>query len=301
MTEFNYNIFGLNFRSPLVIPGLVTNDIGTTDVNIQLGDVPDHLDQVISSGVLFESGPQDFLLKLPNVGKYHVQNGNQITIDPNPGAAESEIRLFLLGSVLGAILFQRGYLPLHGSAIEVDGKALIIIGNSAAGKSTLAASLNQAGFPLISDDLSAISLNNIGKCVIHPGIPFVKLWKDTLDLLFPQAEPEKVRPQLMKYLVPVSDSNMVPGEIILQTIINLTTHNHNEFRTTPITGANKFPVLRDHIYRDQMIKGMGILKAQFVMLSQLANQIQLFQVERPAIPLDVETLTDLVINEIIQI
>ncbi len=300
MTHFNYNIFGLNFQSEVIIPGFGTTKFSRVDVAIHFGNTPDHLDKVISSGVLFESGKQEFLLKLPNVGKYYVSNGNQITIDPNPGASDDEIRLFLLGSVLGTILFQRGYLPIHGSAVEVDGKALMIIGNSAAGKSTLAATLNNAGFPLIADDLSAISLKDSGTCVIHPGIPFVKLWKDTLEVLYSNAEYEKVRPQILKYLVPVNQGKMVQGEISIQTIINLSTHNNKTIKITPISGADKFSILRDHIYRDQMIKGMDILEKHFLMLSKLANQIRLFQVERPATPLMLEALLDMVIKEIIQ-
>ena len=38
---------------------------------------------------------------------------------------------------MGALLMQRKILPLHGSAIAIDGKAYAFVGDSGAGKSTL--------------------------------------------------------------------------------------------------------------------------------------------------------------------
>jgi energy-coupling factor transporter ATP-binding protein EcfA2 len=294
-----YNIFGLYICSPIEFPELEEVNQNDCDVLIEYGNVPDHLDQVISKGVLFEAGEKEFLLKLPHIGKYHVRNGDRITIDPKPGASHDEISLFLMGSVMGALLYQRGYLLLHGSAVEVKGKALVIIGNSAAGKSTLAAALNQAGLPLISDDLSAIALNNSEKCIILKGIPFIKLWKDTVNILYPVASFSKVRPQINKYKIPLGDIDKVSVEIPIDSIITLATRNEPSYKTRKISGAEKFSVLRDHAYRDQFIKGMGMLEHHFQMLIKLANQTEVFLLERPSIPLDIYSLRDYVISNII--
>ena len=50
-------------------------------------------------------------------------------IDPEndftaPGASSRNVRVFLLGSAFGALLHQRGLLPLHANAVEVDGRAV---------------------------------------------------------------------------------------------------------------------------------------------------------------------------------
>ncbi len=299
MPVFTYYIFGLYINSPLEIPELEEVAANAFDVLVQYGKVPDHLDHIISSGGLFEAGEQEFLLKLPQIGKYLVKNGDQITIDPKQGASQDEILLFLLGSVMGALLYQRGYLPLHGSAVEVNGKALIIIGISAAGKSTLAAALNQAGFPIISDDLSAITLNDSGKCVILKGIPFIKLWKDTVNILYPVGSFCKVRPQINKYKIPLGNIDKVRVEIPIDSIVNLAARNEPSYRMRKISGAEKFSVLRDHAYRDQLIKGMGIMEHHFQMLIKLANQTEVFLLERPSIPMDIHSLRDYVISNII--
>ena len=292
MIEYTYNIFGLIIRSQLEIPELISIKSKQAHVTVQFGTTPEHLNGNISSGILYEATEKEFLLSLPNIGNYLVRNGDEVIIDPKSGASEDEIRLFLLGSVFGALLYQRGYLPLHGSAVEIAGKAIIILGNSAAGKSTLAASLYLSGYPLISDDLSAISVSESGRCVILPGISFFKLWKDSKNLLFPGKSFKQVRPQIMKYKIPVSQQSSVSKEYEIQTIVNLTTKNSSGYRVTPISGAKKLAVLREHVYRDQLIEGMGMPEFHFKMLSSIASQVQMVHVERPSVPLQIDDLKE---------
>ena len=40
---------------------------------------------------------------------------------------EDIIRLYILGTCMGAILMQRKILPLHGSAIAINGKAMRLL------------------------------------------------------------------------------------------------------------------------------------------------------------------------------
>lgn len=61
-------------------------------------------------------------------------------------------------STLTAILLGwRGMLPIHGSAVEINGRGYLICGPSGAGKSTLAAGLVALGARLISDDLTVVT------------------------------------------------------------------------------------------------------------------------------------------------
>ena len=74
-------------------------------------------------------------------------------------ADEDKIRLYILGTCMGALLMQRKILPLHGSAIAIDGKAYAFVGDSGAGKSTLASAFLSKGYKLLSDDVIAVSLS----------------------------------------------------------------------------------------------------------------------------------------------
>ena len=41
---------------------------------------------------------------------------------------EDVIRLYILGTCMGAILMQRRIFPLHGSAVAINGKAYAFVG-----------------------------------------------------------------------------------------------------------------------------------------------------------------------------
>src|SRR3546814_16655446 len=53
-------------------------------------------------------------------------------------------------------LGQRRYLLLHASAVERDGRALLMTGMSGAGKSTLAALLGSRGWRLMGDEFALV-------------------------------------------------------------------------------------------------------------------------------------------------
>lgn len=62
------------------------------------------------------------------------------------------------GTLTALLLAWRGSVPIHGTAVEIDGKAWLICGQSGAGKSTLGAALVASGAArLISDDLSVLN------------------------------------------------------------------------------------------------------------------------------------------------
>ena len=77
-----------------------------------------------------------------------------------PDAAPLPLAQGLLGAEMGMnlqmALGQRRYLLLHASAVERDGKALLMTGMSGAGKSTLAALLMAKGWRLMGDEFALL-------------------------------------------------------------------------------------------------------------------------------------------------
>ena len=86
-------------------------------------------------------------------------------------------------SPFAALLLQRGLLPLHGCAIEVDGGAAVFVGRSGCGKSTLAGALRQRGYRVLADDICVISFSAAGEPMVLAAFPQLKLWADALKNL----------------------------------------------------------------------------------------------------------------------
>jgi len=95
---------------------------------------------------------------------------------------ETVARAVLTGG-LNAIAYQRGLLPLHASAIEVGQDCLAFCGESGAGKSTMAAALAQAGYPLLCDDLVVVHADRDGCPLVWPSIMRPKLTRHSMELL----------------------------------------------------------------------------------------------------------------------
>lgn len=105
------------------------------------------------------------------------------------------------GTVVAIVLAWRGMVPLHGSAVEIDGRALMIAGLGGAGKSTLCSALTERGARLISDDLTALMPTGPGETpLLQPGRPAIRLarpGRSTADKALhaaPRVDPEQAVP-----------------------------------------------------------------------------------------------------------
>jgi hypothetical protein len=173
---------GWRVRSCIALPELLSwiGDDRPVDVEILFGQITEPSEMPIfirPHSRLWANG--FYLLIIEGVGRFSMKDGKQIVIEPVPGIAESELRVFLLGTVLGVLCHQRGLLPVHASAVNINGRAVLFSGNSGAGKSTMAAALGQRGHPLMADDIVAITPETMAL----PAFPQRKLALDVLDVL----------------------------------------------------------------------------------------------------------------------
>ena len=177
-TRFDYSVFGLRLRSELKLPELLEAEASSLpQVLIRIGKVP----AAPASGAgphLTEGG---LLLVIDHAGRYFVKDGSVIIVEPQPGVPDANVRLFLLGSAMGALLHQRGLLPLHANAVEVGGRAFTFMGESGAGKSTLAAWFHDRGFRVLTDDVCVVDFDHGRQPQIRPGISRLRLWRETLN------------------------------------------------------------------------------------------------------------------------
>ena len=172
-----YKAFGFVIASEFSIPQLPCADACAADILIQKRDLRDM--QIREDQIRFLP-PSEMLFSFENVGAFRITDGNLIEVDPDPSCSESHLGVYLMGSCMGAILHQRGFMPLHGSCVTDGRRSILITGDSGAGKSTLAAEFLKRGWKLLTDDVSAV-YDVEGTPRVRSSYPSQKLWQDALE------------------------------------------------------------------------------------------------------------------------
>lgn len=85
-----------------------------------------------------------------------------------------------LGTAISSWAVNNGLFPAHAAAVEINGRGVLLVGESGAGKSTTALACTLAGSGLIGDDLCLI--DPVGR-VIHSWYGTVKLLDDSAEAL----------------------------------------------------------------------------------------------------------------------
>ena len=179
-----YRIAGLTVSSEASLPGArKTAEQGPADIVMRLGPTPRALDHVTSSMPGWDWNEEHILFQAQGVGRFLLTQGREVQFEPEDATAAADCAIYLQGSVFGMLLHQRGLIVLHASAVEVNGKAVLICGRSGLGKSTLAAALCQRGHRLLSDDVSAIAFDEAGQAWVSGDARQHKLTAGAIDAL----------------------------------------------------------------------------------------------------------------------
>lgn len=289
-----YKAFGLNIYSEFEIPELSACDESDIDVWIKFGKVPEKIQNITGQGVLFEASFNEFLFKLDSIAKYYVKNGSQIVIQPDIGASDKDIRLFLLGSVFGALFHQRGMLAMHGSSIMNEEYTTIFTGHSSVGKSTLASMFQMLGYKVITDDITVINTSESDKLTVFPGSMQLKLWHDAVVYFNKEPYLEKVRPKIEKYIIPIDSPNKTLISAPVKKILLLSTSNSKKYNFNEIFGADKFRILSKNTYRVRFAEKMRSTEKHFNNISLLSDAVRLYRVERPNSTMQIQQLAEYV-------
>lgn len=290
-----YQFYGLTVVSDLPLPELLPATPGSIPaITIGFGPAdPDHLDGATSVSPFYRAHARHLWLSVPEVARYLVADGERITIEPLPGSDEASIRIFLLGSCLGALLFQRGFLVLHGNAIQVGDGCLVCAGHSGTGKSTLAASFLRQGHRILADDMVAV--NEAGAAI--PGFPRLKLWRDAARQLgIDTGNLQRIRPGLEKFSVPLG--NAFCDEILpIRWLYILHISDRPGHALEPIHGMARFEPLRHNTYRLHFMEGMTLQASHLHLCGRLAGRIHLARVYRARTGLAPDDLAGLLLDD----
>lgn len=272
--RYRYRLFGLIIASELHLPELA----GQPPADAAGADV-DLLIRMVREGDL----PEGFRLDIPGVARFVISAGRAIAVQPAKGAEEREVRLYLLGSAMGAALHQRGILPLHANAVAIDGRALAFTGRSGIGKSTLAAWFHDEGYPILADDVCVVRTDH-GLVRAYPGLPRLRLWEDALEASGRAAADHQMSfhaagDARQKYDVALEGSGVVREPLPLGALFVL--GEGPELRIERLGGSEAVEAISANTYRGRLIGDVGDSAGHVEACLAIARSVPVLRLERP--------------------
>jgi len=314
-------IYGLRIRTNLSLPGIpnTENEQSTNTLRLHLkeptgfpwtDDVP--IDVFYSSKnpdstqrpvlqVGIVDGGSFFIFVYSDGVRFAIEReGREVWVDFPNGYSLEDVSTYLLGPVMGFVLRLRGMTCLHASAIVVGDYAIAMAGFAGSGKSTLAAVLGQRGFPILSDDIVALTEER-GQYLVQPGYPRVNLWPDSVRALFgDETALPRITPTWDKRYL---DSNQIDCSFATEPVplraIYILSARETEL-TTPIleelTGNDAFMTLVANTYTNQLLD-RDMRSRDFAVLGQIVGSMPIRRIRPSAHPFEVASLRETIAND----
>lgn len=285
---WSYKGFGINIISEIEFPELMESDISQSseyDLKISIGHIPNNLE-----GIKYETArysyaiaKKSFLFDVKRIARYLAQDGTHIIIEIiDPHADSRTIRLYILATVMAAILIQRKRIPLHASSFFAKEKLIMLSGNSGVGKSTLLSEFIKNDFRLFSDDINIIRSEN-DRILVSATYPMIKLWEESIDLLnhhFFSDRSFRIKQNMNKYGF-FFHENFDFGEYPAAIFVVLKKSTESFFSCKKLYGTDAFMAITQQIYRPILIQCSTYRKLQFELISAMTKQTSVMEVSRP--------------------
>jgi hypothetical protein len=273
-----YRAFGLVLCSEIPLPELAVEPARSEAADVEIRSGPLDPDSGESG---YTATPEGTLLFVPRIGRYLIRDGREIIVAPAEGAPERNVRLFLLGSALGALLHQRGLLPLHANAIEMDGKAVAFSGHSGAGKSTIAAWFHDRGHRILSDDVCVIGFDEAGRALAYPGIPRLRLWREALEASGREAESyRRSFDATDKYDVPSDRHALEPLPLAAIYLLRQAEQGASGAAIARLRGVDCVETLVANTYRGAYLRTIGRTGEHLAACLRVSRQVPVFRAAR---------------------
>lgn len=232
-----YCLYGVNLESQFAFPYARGRRRGYESIELRRATRPfakNPLPAAAASSAWFQHSTDadgNAFLRWPKLFEFKIAaDGSSVEARRLAGSSEETLHSYLLGQALSFALLNRGIEQWHASVTVHDGEALVLLGDSGMGKSTLAAALIQAGGQLLTDDMLVMRSGG-GRVMGFPGPPRLKLMpeaaRSTIGL--PRRR-RRMHPRVKKLLLPL-ESNGSFGAVPVRRIYVLARGRQIEMRT----------------------------------------------------------------------
>jgi hypothetical protein len=255
--------FGLSIRTECALPGAVPAPApasGTPDIEIAFG-APGTWTESAAWGPYRARDADLFEFTMPTVARYTIEDRHRVIITPEDGADDASIGEMLVATVLPSLLWARGEIVLHASAIaRPDRKTgLLFVGVSGSGKSTRLKRAVGRHARAIADDSVRLLIRD--GAVLASGLPG-GLFVGTHD------------PMDRRTLIPVP-----PGQQLMEfpvaTAIILDIDGNSARR---LTGINAMAALLKHRHRPRILQLLGTEADLNGTISDVASRLSIVTV-----------------------
>lgn len=277
--NYLYTAYHLQIQSNIPFPEL-TSSIKTTNINayesihIHLGAIPHPIPDLIPYGPYYAMSPHRCRLHIPHLATFLIEHGTHITIEPLHKPIElSNLRAFILGPCMAALLIQRDLCILRGIAIETQHHRIAIIGETEAHHTFLTKTCIELGYRILSDQMVVItpSLQTL------PGYPYRHIWPTSRWKKFIYAQYYmRSRLAIDQYLVPLKNQQPLQAYSLQQILV----FDSSYVTSSVLSGSKKIYALQKNIYLPTYVKGLNKNALYFDYFHQIASRIDLIGCEQ---------------------
>jgi hypothetical protein len=294
--EYRYQAYGLQILSVFKIDAFQEVDFFEDDhsiINIQYSKIEFGEYKFRDGFLIRKKTDRGFLYVIKNAAAFLIQ-GNMISVMPIC-ENRNEWQSYLLGAVMSIVLINEGLFVLHGSAVEHKDAALLFLGHSGVGKSSLAMGLGQGGYSVITDDLCAISREK-EQLFINSGTKQIRLLEDTVEKLgvieVVALEHPTKRPKFGFSIDRNSEDKKIRIEKVVELVVDSSLDE--EVKVNEIISFDRIALLKKNIYKEDLSKVVGAESSYFSYISLLSEKVKFIRITRRSTLYDLNKLIELI-------
>lgn len=170
---YYYKIYGLRIASDLYFPQLVVSEDETRyDAVIEKTELSDEIQKASKK---YDFG-REYSWLFNRTCQIQVYDGKRITYALTGEGNPEWLQTYILGYGMSMLALQRDMLPIHCSVVADEKGAVLIAGESGAGKSTATMAFLKEGYTLMADDMAWADGEKV-----YPAFPYQKLCRDVVE------------------------------------------------------------------------------------------------------------------------
>ncbi|MBR6626499.1 MAG: hypothetical protein IKL04_00765 [Lachnospiraceae bacterium] len=272
---FWYQVYGLKVMSDLMFPQLMTAESeGEADLIIRSTELSKDIQDKWPT-VKYEFG-QEYSWLSNKTCQLQVHGGREISYALTGAGMPQYLQTYILGYGMSMAALQRGKLCMHCSAMADDKGAIMIAGESGAGKSTVTTFFLATGYRLMADDMAFVDEN-----FVYPAFPYQKLCRDVVEregydineLIYIDEDKDK-------FLAPVKD-RFEPENRPVKGFVYLYTHSGQDVIVEEFTGLQRFYVFAGNLFLRKFLKNQKFAPYIGDICLKMAAKVPVLAIGRP--------------------